>query len=85
LFSWRLGEGIATPWAHRNAVKDQSRHTLSVPDYERAILTQEQSLTAENFAPDCQWPLGLYDEMYAGKQLLVLDSVCDHERHYRRS
>ena len=62
-----------------------ARHKIGVAEYEHEVLATERSLSEPEFEPEVGVIPELYERYYAGRNLLVLESVQDYYRNYRFS
>ena len=82
-FSGIVAEGAADVVGQRRLAEHlAARMSITVEHYEREVLATEQSLSAADFEPDVAAIPGLYEQAYAGRGLLVLESVQDYYRNY---
>lgn len=83
--------GVLAPGAservgrHAIAAHLAARRKVDLPTYERLVMAHEHSQVLPAHVPDRDLVAGLYDDLYRGSGRLVLDSVRDHYRAYRRS
>jgi 3-hydroxy-3-methylglutaryl CoA synthase len=82
-FGGTLGpEACAVVGAHAIGKNLASRLRIGVPEYHAGVLAVEQSLVAAEFDPWEHELVCVYDKLYRGKDLLVLDGVRNHYRSY---
>jgi 3-hydroxy-3-methylglutaryl CoA synthase len=75
-------EARTTITRHRIGQRLAGRRRLKLVEYEAAVLATEQCLSAPDYAPSRNTPQRHFQEAYLDKNLLVLESVIDHYRHY---
>ncbi|OQX30096.1 MAG: hypothetical protein B0D92_00260 [Spirochaeta sp. LUC14_002_19_P3] len=61
------------------------RREASVQEYEEVDTKRSESIEQENYVPDRNFPSGLWDNNYQGKDLLTLAKIDGFVRHYEWS
>ncbi len=85
-YSARMGEK-AKAWVagQELSARFDARRQVSVPEYEAIEQKRTELIDQPTYTIDKSTPSGLYDSVYEGQGLLVLDGVDDWERKYRLS
>lgn len=72
----------ATVGGRRIADHLRARRALTIPEYERIVREREAIANVRHWTPIRDLPEGHYEEAYAGRRRLVLESVKDFYRRY---
>jgi 3-hydroxy-3-methylglutaryl CoA synthase len=67
---------------HEIARRIAARRALPLEEYEWLMGSREESACSPNLVPERDRPRGLFEDLYRGKGLLVLERIKDHYRHY---
>ena len=82
-FAGILGaDAAATVGARRIADHLRARRALTIDEYETIVRQREAVIDVAHWTPARDLPPGHYEEAYAGRRRLVLDSVKDFYRRY---
>ncbi|MET0556486.1 MAG: hydroxymethylglutaryl-CoA synthase [Vicinamibacteria bacterium] len=82
-FSGTLREGArAAVGAHGIAAHLAARRALDIPDYEAVVRDRDARAGVRDWSPLRDLPAGHFDDAYAGRGRLVLESVKDFYRRY---
>ncbi len=61
------------------------RQSVSVREYEQIEQEREKLIECADYRPPLDWPKGLFEQHYRGKERYILEKVEGFQRHYRWS